>query len=133
MNVTLLKYVKTEQITSLLYTLGPLQLTLSMLYVYVLFAHFLSQSSAIPSGLYPSQALWPLKLQILSLSGCLFNSPPPFFFQAYRYGDLFSLCTCFCVSLFLTLLSTVLSHSSLLSQILSPHFLSSLMWPFTYH
>lgn len=77
---TSLKYVKTEQITSLLYTIGPLQLTLSMLYVYV-FAHFLSQSSAIPSGLYPSQALWPLKLQILSLSGCLFNSPPPFFFK----------------------------------------------------
>ena len=43
-----------------------------------LLAGLLSRCRAVPSGLYPSQAQWPLKLQLLSSTDCknLWKSPP---------------------------------------------------------
>lgn len=53
----------------------------------------------------------------------------PITFQANSYGDLFSLCTLLCASLFFVLLC---DHNLFLSQTTSPYFLSSLMWPLPY-
>ena len=99
-----------EQISFSMCVPGTLQITVSILCVYELFACFLSKSSAVPSSLCLSQAYWPLELQALSSTDC-HNSQNPSLLasQANCYGDFF-LCVLPHGNLSLTLLC---NHSSL--------------------
>lgn len=90
-------------------------------------------SSAVPYGLHPSQAYGPLKLQVLSSTGCNNSgNSDPLIFQANNFEKMFSSCFPLCALLSLAFLY---KHSSLPSEAIMIWFscwpnlcTSSLLW-----
>lgn len=65
-----------------------------------LFVCLLSRSRTVPCELYPSQACRPLKLESLSPAGCKkLGKSAPLVLPPNRFGEVFSLCISWCVSL----------------------------------
>ena len=98
-----------------------------------LLACFLSRSREVPSGLYPNQACWPLRLQCLSSYGCKNKNKPLLFTHSIVLGKCSPCVYPYALHSLLYFPGTrdpcLLQHSQSVSlQIVSPHSLPSSMW-----
>lgn len=102
-----------------------------------LFACLLFRNKAVPLGIYPRQACWPLKLQSLNLAHCKNSQKSAsLIFPANDFGEVFSSCGPLCdplswLSLWPQVPPLCCTHDLFLPQTISSHFLPYLMWLLT--
>lgn len=127
-----------EWVTSPLCASGTLQISVSMIYVRMLFVCLLPKSSPMSSNPSQSQTHWPLKLHTLRAPWLQeLMKLAPLTFWANCYGDLFFLFTLSARSVSHPFPQPQLplcpsSHDLFLSQTTTPHFLTSPMCPLLY-